>query len=210
MFNRSSLVRFYSSFPRIRSRAPEWSGTAVVNSTFSSLSSSDFKGQWLVLFFYPLDFTFVCPTEIIAFSDRISEFKKLNTAVVGVSIDSKFSHLNWSKMPRSQGGIGQLEYPLLSDITKSISKDYGVLIENGPDAGIALRGTFIMDPNGILKHYQANDLGVGRSVDEVLRLVEGFQFVEQHGEVCPVDWKKGKATIQPLKSAEYFKKTYKD
>jgi peroxiredoxin (alkyl hydroperoxide reductase subunit C) len=175
---RRSCLRFYSSHPRIQKPAPEWSGTAVVNSGFKNLSSADYKGKWLVLFFYPLDFTFVCPTEIIAFSERISEFQKLNTSVVGVSIDSKFSHLNWTLLPRSKGGIGQLEYPLLSDLTKSISKDYGVLIEDGPDSGIALRGTFVINPKGILKHYQVNDLGVGRSIDEILRVIEGFQFTE--------------------------------
>ena len=169
--------RFYSH-PVIQKPAPEWAGTAVLNHSFSNISSKDFKGKWLVLFFYPLDFTFVCPTEIISFSDRIKEFKKLNTDVVGVSIDSKFSHLSWTKMPRKEGGIGNLEYPLVADITKEISKKFGVLIQDGPDAGIALRGTFIMDPKGILKHYQVNDLSVGRSVDEILRLVQGFQFAQ--------------------------------
>lgn len=171
------LRRFYSH-PVIQKTAPEWTSTALVNSSFSNISSSDFKGKWLVLFFYPLDFTFVCPTEIISFSDRIKEFQKLNTSVVGVSIDSKFSHLAWTQIPRSKGGIGSLEYPLVADITKEISKKYGVLIQDGPDSGIALRGTFIINPKGILKHYQVNDLGVGRSVDEILRLVEGFQFAE--------------------------------
>ena len=171
------LRRFYSH-PAIQKVAPSWAGSAVVNSSFSSISSNDFRGKWLLLFFYPLDFTFVCPTEIIAFSERIAEFKKLNTCVVGVSVDSKHSHLAWTKTPRKLGGIGELQYPLVADITKEISKKYGVLIEEGPDAGIALRGTFLMNPKGILKHYQVNDLGVGRSIDEILRLIQGFQFAE--------------------------------
>jgi peroxiredoxin 3 len=132
-----------------------------------------------VLFFYPLDFTFVCPTEIISFSDRIKEFKDLNTEVVGVSVDSHFSHLAWCNTPRKQGGIGKIEYPLLADLTKKVSADYGVLL----DAGISLRGLFIIDPNQVVRQITINDLPVGRSVDETLRLIKAFQFVDKHGEV---------------------------
>lgn len=133
-----------------------------------------------VLFFYPLDFTFVCPTEIISFSDRIKEFKELNTEVVGVSVDSHFSHLAWTNTPRKQGGIGKIEYPLLADLTKKVSRDYGVLLE---DAGISLRGLFLIDPNQVVRQITINDLPVGRSVDETLRLIKAFQFVDKHGEV---------------------------
>lgn len=133
-----------------------------------------------MLFFYPLDFTFVCPTEIISFSDRIKEFKELNTEVVGVSVDSHFSHLAWTNTPRKQGGIGKIEYPLLADLTKKVSRDYGVLLE---DAGISLRGLFLIDPNQVVRQITINDLPVGRSVDETLRLIKAFQFVDKHGEV---------------------------
>lgn len=133
-----------------------------------------------MLFFYPLDFTFVCPTEIIAFSDRIKEFRDLNTEVVGVSVDSHFSHLAWSNTPRKEGGIGKIEYPLLADLTKKISDDYGVLLD---DAGISLRGLFIIDPQQVVRQITINDLPVGRSVDETIRLIKAFQFVDKHGEV---------------------------
>ena len=160
----------------------------------------------MVLFFYPLDFTFVCPTEIVAFSEQIEEFKKINTEVIGVSTDSHFSHLAWINTPRKSGGLGGLKYPLLSDFNKKIAKDYGVLIEN---AGIALRGLFVIDPTGTVRQITINDLPVGRSVEETLRLVKAFQFVEKHGEVCPANWNpdKNAATIKPdpKKSLDYFK-----
>jgi peroxiredoxin 3 len=159
------------------------------------------------LFFYPLDFTFVCPTEIISFSDRIKEFKDLNTEVIGVSVDSHFSHLAWQQQPRKQGGIGRIEYPLLADLTKKISSDYGVLLE---EAGISLRGLFIIDPKQIVRQITINDLPVGRSLDETLRLIKAFQFVDKHGEVCPANWdeKSNKASIKPdpKGSQEYFSK----
>jgi len=139
----------------------------------------------VVLFFYPLDFTFVCPTEIIAFNDAVSKFKEINTELLGVSVDSQFTHLAWINTPRKQGGLGHLEIPLIADVTKEISKKYGVLIE---EAGIALRGLFIIDENGKLRSMIVNDLPVGRSVEETLRLVNAFQFTDKHGEVCPANW----------------------
>ena len=161
-----------------------------------------------VLFFYPLDFTFVCPTEIIAFSDRIAEFNKLNTKVAAVSIDSKFSHLAWTQTKRSAGGLGAMAIPLIADVTKAMSKAFGCLIENPADGdcGVALRATYIIDPAGNVRSIQVNDLPVGRSVDEVLRIVEAFQYVEKHGEVCPAGWKPGSKTMHadPKKSKEYF------
>uniref|UniRef100_A0A8C0IH57 Thioredoxin-dependent peroxide reductase, mitochondrial n=1 Tax=Bubo bubo TaxID=30461 RepID=A0A8C0IH57_BUBBB len=160
-------------------------GTAVVNGEFKELSLDDFKGKYLVLFFYPLDFTFVCPTEIVAFSNKANEFHDVNCDVVAVSVDSHFCHLAWINTPRKSGGLGKMNIPVLSDLTKQISRDYGVLLE-GP--GIALRGLFIIDPNGIIKHLSINDLPVGRSVEETLRLVKAFQYVETHGEVCPANW----------------------
>lgn len=153
-----------------------------------------------------MDFTFVCPTEIIAFSDRINEFKALNCNVVGVSVDSHFSHLAWTNLPRKQGGIGKIDYPLLADLTKKVSSDYGVLLEGG----ISLRGLFIIDPNQVVRQITINDLPVGRSVDETLRLIKAFQFSDKHGEVCPANWdeKNNKATIKPdpKGSQEYFSK----
>lgn len=192
---------------QIQQPAPNFKGTAVINGEFKEISLKDFQGKYLVLFFYPLDFTFVCPTEIIAFSDRISEFRKLNTEVVGVSVDSHFSHLAWTNLDRKNGGLGQLQYPLLADITKEISRDYDVLLEQ---TGISLRGLFIIDPNGILRQITVNDLPVGRSVDETLRLIKAFQFVEEHGEVCPANWNPdtNPDTIKPSVQAskEYFQK----
>ncbi|ETN67923.1 thioredoxin-dependent peroxidase [Anopheles darlingi] len=192
---------------QVQKPAPPFQGTAVVNNDFKDIKLDDYKGKYLVLFFYPLDFTFVCPTEIIAFSDRIQEFRALNTEVVGVSVDSHFSHLAWINQPRKSGGLGKLDYPLLADLTKQISTDYGVLLE---DAGISLRGLFIIDPAGVVRQITINDLPVGRSVDETLRLIKAFQFVEKHGEVCPANWEPNKnaATIKPnpKESREYFEK----
>mmetsp|Transcript_15136 Transcript_15136/g.32835 ORF Transcript_15136/g.32835 Transcript_15136/m.32835 type:complete len:199 (+) Transcript_15136:111-707(+) len=192
--------------PVIGKPAPAFKGTAVVNGEMKEIKLSDYKGKYLVLFFYPLDFTFVCPTEITSFSDRIEEFKKLNTEVVGVSVDSHFTHLAWISTPRKQGGLGGCNYPLLSDLTKSIAKDYGVLIEEGDDAGIALRGLFIISPTGVLRQITVNDLPVGRSVDETLRLIQAFQFTDEHGEVCPANWTPGSKTMKPdpKGSQEYF------
>ena len=153
---------------------------------------------------YPLDFTFVCPTEIIAFSDRYSEFSDLNTEVLGVSVDSEFSHLAWIQTDRKEGGIGDIAYPLVSDIKKEISSAYNVL---DPDAGVALRGLFIIDREGIMQHATVNNLSFGRSVDETLRTLKALQYVQSHpDEVCPAGWKEGDKTMipDPVKSKAYF------
>ncbi|KAJ3292140.1 peroxiredoxin 3-like protein [Rhizoclosmatium globosum] len=194
-------------FARVQLPAPQFSAPAVVDGAFSTVSLDDFKGKWLVLFSYPLDFTFVCPTEIIEFSERASEFRALGCEVVGFSVDSKHSHLAWVNQPRKEGGLGGMNIPLVSDITKQISADYGVLIEQGGDIGLSLRGTFIIDPKQVVRHISMNDLGVGRSIDETLRLVEAFQFNDKHGDVCPANWKKGAKTMiaDPTKSKEYFR-----
>jgi len=191
--------------PCVQLPAPSFNGTAVIDGVFKQISLEDYKGKYLVIFFYPLDFTFVCPTELIAFSDRVQEFHSIGCDVVGVSTDSQYSHLAWINTPRKDGGLGGLKYPLLSDFTKSISRDYGVLVE---DAGVALRGLFLIDPQGIVRQITINDLPVGRSVDEVLRLVKAFQFVEKHGEVCPANWEPNRPTIKPdpQASLEYFSK----
>jgi alkyl hydroperoxide reductase subunit AhpC len=191
----------------VQKEAPNFTATAVVNEEFKNLSLSDYRGKYVVLFFYPLDFTFVCPTEIIAFSDRIADFHSRGAEVIGVSVDSQFSHLAWINTPRSKGGLGKMEYPLVADLTKKISADYGVLL----DGGIALRGLFLIDKGGVIRHITINDLPLGRSVDEALRVLDALQHFEHHGEVCPADWKPGAATIKPgvKESQEYFSKAGK-
>jgi alkyl hydroperoxide reductase subunit AhpC len=185
--------------------APDFKATALVNGDFKEISLNDYKGKWKVLFFYPLDFTFVCPTEITAFSDNVEMFKGLNCEVLGCSIDSQFSHLAWTKQPRNTGGLGEINYPLIADVTKQIATDYGVLLEND---GIALRGTFIIDDNNVVQHASINNLGVGRNVGELARLVEAFQYTAKHGEVCPAGWTNGADTMKPDPSGsqEYFNK----
>ena len=190
----------------VQKKAPNFKAQAVLaDGTFKEIQLSDYKGKWVALFFYPLYFTFVCPTEIIAFSDRYNDFKAVGAEVIGVSVDSQFTHLAWRNTPRNNGGLGELAYPLVADLNKSIARDYGVLIE---DAGIALRGLFIIDPQGVVRAATVHDLPVGRSVDEVLRVIKAFQFVEKHGEVCPANWTEGKATMKadPKGSKEYFAK----
>ena len=187
--------------------APDFKATAVLkDGSFAELTLSQFKGKYVLLFFYPLDFTFVCPTEIISFSDRVKEFTDLQVEVLGVSVDSEFSHLAWRNLPRSQGGIGQIDYSLISDLNKQIAKDYDVLFGDS----VALRGLFLIDPNGFVRHQVVNDFPLGRSVDEALRMVKALQFTEKHGEVCPADWQEGKRTIKPTvtESKEFFGAEY--
>merc|ERR1712168_1045610 len=180
---------------KIGCQAPDFKSTAVVNGEFvDGFTMSQFKGKYVVLFFYPLDFTFVCPTEICAFSDRADEFKKLGCEVLACSTDSHFSHLAWTQQSRKNGGIGSMNIPLLADTNHSIGKSYGVMV---PDAGITYRGLFIIDKEHNLRQITINDLPVVRDVDEILRLVKAFQFVDEHGEVCPAGWQPGKDTIKP-------------
>jgi peroxiredoxin 2/4 len=191
---------------RVGQSAPDFKATAVIDQEFKDIKLSDYRGKYVVLFFYPLDFTFVCPTEIIAFSDRYEEFKKLNTEVLGVSVDSAFSHLAWIQSDRKQGGVGDLNYPLVADIKKEISAAYNVL---DPEAGIALRGLFIIDKDGIIQHATINNLAFGRNVDETIRVLQAIQYVQTHpDEVCPAGWKPGELTMNPdpVKSKEYFAK----
>jgi peroxiredoxin 3 len=191
----------------VQKKAPDFTASAVLadGSFNDDFKLSSLKGKWVVLFFYPLDFTFVCPTEIIAFSDRIKDFRAINAEVVGVSVDSKFTHLAWRNTARTEGGLGQLDYPLVSDLNKSIARDYGCLIE---EAGIALRGLYVIDPQGVVRAATVHDLPVGRSVDETLRVIKAFQYVEKHGEVCPANWTEGKPTMKPdpKGSKQYFQK----
>ncbi|MBF0152436.1 MAG: peroxiredoxin [Magnetococcales bacterium] len=173
----------------VTKQAPDFKATAVMpDNSFKEISLSDYKGKYVVLYFYPLDFTFVCPSEIIAFDHRLSEFKKRNVEVLGVSIDSHFVHLAWKNTEINKGGIGNVQYPLVADINKAITKAYD--LEFGP--GIALRGSFLIDKSGVVRHQVVNDLPLGRNIDEMLRMVDSLQFHEEHGEVCPAGWQKGK------------------
>jgi len=189
---------------RVGQPAPDFTATAVFDQEFKTIKLSDYRGKYVVLFFYPLDFTFVCPTEITAFSDRVEEFAKTNTEVLAVSVDSEFSHLAWIQTDRKEGGVGDVAYPLVSDIKKEISNAYNVL---DPEAGVALRGLFIIDKEGIIQHATVNNLSFGRSVDETLRVLKAVQYVQSHpDEVCPAGWEEGDKTMvpDPKKSKVYF------
>lgn len=181
----------------IRKPAPSFSGMAYWNGEFKKIGLDSFKDKWIVLFFYPLDNTFVCPTEIVAFNDSAKKFEEINTQLISCSIDSHFSHKEWANKPRSEGGLAPMSIPMLADIGQSISQRYGVRIndESDPNFGVSLRGTFIIDNTGILRHVSINDLPVGRNVDEILRTVKAFQYTAKHGEVCPASWSEGKKTI---------------
>jgi len=184
--------------------APDFTVQALVDGEFIDLELSKFgKGKYVVLFFYPADFTFVCPTELIAFSERIEEFKKINCEVIGASTDSVYSHLAWVNTPRKQGGVGLLKYPLLADRTAEVAKRYGVYC---PKEGNAYRGLFVIDDKGRLRQITINDMPVGRDVDETLRLVQAFQYTDVNGMVCPAGWKPGKDAMfaDPKKSQTYF------
>lgn len=175
--------------------APDFTATAVLpNNTFKEdFKLSDYRGKYVLLFFYPLDFTFVCPSEILAFNKAVAQFEDNNCQLIGVSIDSHFSHLAWKNTPVNEGGIGKINYPLVSDLNKSIARDYDVLL----DAGIALRGLFLIDKDGIIRHQVVNDLPLGRNVNEALRVLHALQFTEKHGEVCPANWNKGEDAMTP-------------
>ena len=191
----------------VQKEAPLFKAQAVMpDCSFKEISLADYRGRYVLLFFYPLDFTFVCPTEIIAFSDRVAEFEKLGVQVLGASVDSHFTHLAWRNTPRSEGGLGEIKYPLIADLDKEISKAYDVLLPGG----IALRGLFLIDKQGIVRHQVVNDLPLGRSVDEALRMVKALKFFEEHGEVCPANWKDGARTIKPdpQGSKEFFGAEY--
>lgn len=180
---------------QVTQAAPEFKATAVMpDNTFNDkFQLSDYRGKYVLLFFYPLDFTFVCPSEIIAFNKRLKEFEERGVQVVGVSVDSQFSHWAWKCTPVEKGGIGNIQYPLVADITKQISRDYGVLFNEA----IALRGLFLIDKAGVVRHMLVNDLPLGRSIDEALRVIDALQFTEEHGEVCPANWRKGQAAMKP-------------
>lgn len=185
-------------------QAPDFTATAVLgNNEITEIKLSEqLKGKYGVLFFYPLDFTFVCPSELIAFDHRLEEFKKRNVEVIGVSIDSQFTHLAWKNTPVDKGGIGQVAYPLVADIKHEIAQAYDV----EASAGVAFRGSFLIDKAGVVRHQVVNDLPLGRNIDEMLRMVDALQFNEENGEVCPAGWQKGKAGMKanPNGVADYL------
>jgi peroxiredoxin 2/4 len=178
----------------VTQQAPDFTAEAVMpDNSFGSITLSALKGKYVVLFFYPLDFTFVCPSEILAFNKKVAEFKTRNCELIGVSVDSKFTHLAWKNTAIENGGIGNIQYPLVQDLNKEIAKAYGILF-NG---AVALRGLFLIDPTGKVRPSVINDLPLGRNVDEALRMVDAVQFSDTHGEVCPANWKQGEDAMKP-------------
>ena len=178
----------------VTQEAPDFTAQAVMpNNEFAELTLSKLRGKYVVLFFYPLDFTFVCPSEIIAFDQALDKFKERNAEVVGVSVDSHFTHLAWKNTPRDKGGIGNVQYPVVADLSKDIARSYGVLFNDS----VALRGLFLIDKEGRVRHALVNDLPLGRSVDEALRVLDALQFHEKHGEVCPANWRQGQEAMKP-------------
>ena len=189
----------------VTKEAPDFTAQAVMpDDSFKELTLSSYRGKYVILFFYPLDFTFVCPSEIIAFDKSLEEFKNRNCEVIGVSVDSEYTHWAWKNTPREKGGIGNIQYPLVADLSKNISRQYGVLF----DESVALRGLFLIDKEGLVRHCVVNDLPLGRSVGEALRMLEALQYFEEHGEVCPADWKPGEEAMKPTAEgvAEYLAK----
>ncbi len=185
--------------------APDFTAAAVMgnNTIEENFNLSSFtKDKYALVFFYPLDFTFVCPSEILAFDHRLQDFKDRNTEVIAVSVDSHYTHLAWKNTPVEKGGLGQVRFPMVADLTRSIARDYDVLINEA----VALRGTFLIDREGMVRHQVINDLPLGRNIDEAIRMVDALQFYEQHGEVCPAGWNKGKAGMKatPEGVAEYL------
>ena len=190
----------------VTQEAPDFKASAVMgnNSIVEDFTLSKYRGQYVVLFFYPLDFTFVCPSEIIAFDKAYGKFKERNAEVIGVSVDSQYSHFAWKNTPVNQGGIGQVAFPLVADLNKQISRDYGVLLDNA----VALRGLFLIDRQGVVRHAVVNDLPLGRNVDEAIRMLDALQFNEKYGEVCPANWSAGDEGMKPTSEgvAEYLGK----
>ena len=188
----------------VGNKAPDFKAQALFEGEFKDISLADYSGKWKILFFYPLDFTFVCPTEINAFNDAAPQFRERGCEVIACSVDSVFSHLAWTERSRDEGGLGDTQIPILSDINKTIANSYEVLTEEG----VALRGLFLIDDNDVIQHATVNNLSVGRNVDEALRLLKGYQFTAEKGEVCPANWNEGDDTMKPdpKGSQEYFNK----
>jgi len=206
---KASGHRLHYSKAFIQEKAPHWEATAAYNGELTDVKLTDYAGKYLVMLFYPNAFTFVCPTEILAFNDRIAEFREMGAEVVAISVDSPYAALAWQNIPRSQGGVGSLNIPMVSDGLHSISKDYGVYLSN---MGVSLRGLIIIDGQGVVRQITMNDLPVGRSVDETLRLIKAFQFTDKNPVVCPANWTPGQDTIipDPTKKLDYFQKVNKN
>jgi peroxiredoxin (alkyl hydroperoxide reductase subunit C) len=190
----------------VTQQAPDFTAPAVMANGVieENFKLADLRGKYVVLFFYPLDFTFVCPTEIIAHHKRMAQFKEKGVEVVGISIDSQFSHFAWRNTPVEEGGIGAIDFPLVADVKHEIAQAYGI---EHPEAGVALPASFLIDRDGVVQHQVVNNLPLGREVDEMLRLVDALQFTEEHGEVCPAGWHKGESGMQPTATgvADYLK-----
>ncbi len=187
-------------------KAPDFTATAVMaDNTFKEdFTLSSYQGKYVILFFYPLDFTFVCPSEIIAFQKALDQFQSRNCEVIGVSVDSHFTHFAWKNKPIEEGGIGEIGYPLVADLNKEISREYGILLPEG----MALRGLFLIDREGVVRHALVNDLPLGRNVSEALRIIDALQFHEKHGDVCPANWREGEDAMTPTATgvADYLSK----
>lgn len=178
----------------VTKEAPNFKADAVMpDNSFGTVELSSYRGKYVYLLFYPLDFTFVCPSEILAFNKKLDEFKSRNCEVIAVSVDSKFTHLAWKNTPVDNGGIGKVQFPMVADLNKEITRSYG--IEH--PASVALRGLFLIDPKGVVRHCVINDLPLGRSVDEALRMLDALQFTDTHGDVCPANWKQGDEAMKP-------------
>ena len=189
----------------VTKEAPDFTAQAVLaDNTITEVKLSALRGKYVLLFFYPLDFTFVCPSEILAFDRALPQFAAKNTEVLGISVDSQFSHLAWKNTAVREGGIGKVGFPLVADLDKSIARDYGVLLPGG----VALRGLFLLDKAGVVRHQLINDLPLGRNVDEALRMIDALQFFEQYGDVCPANWRPGDDGMKPTPAgvAEYLTK----
>ncbi|NVN89167.1 MAG: peroxiredoxin [Desulfuromonadales bacterium] len=189
----------------VTQQAPDFTAEAVMpDNTFGNIVLSNLKGKYVLLLFYPLDFTFVCPSEILAFNKQVASFKGKNCEVIGISVDSKFTHLAWKNTPIENGGIGNIQFPLVQDLNKEIAKAYGILLNNS----VALRGLFLIDPTGMIRHSIVNDLPLGRSVIEALRMLDAVQFSDTHGEVCPANWQEGEEAMKPTAEgvADYLAK----
>ena len=178
----------------VTKEAPDFTAQAVMaDDSMAELNLSSYRGKYVLLFFYPLDFTFVCPSEILAFDRALEQFKGKNCEVIGISVDSQYTHFAWRNTPVNNGGIGKIKFPLVADLDKSISEAYGVLLPGG----ISLRGLFLLDKNGVVQHQLVNNLPLGRSVEEAIRVLEALQFTEKYGEVCPANWKPGEEGMKP-------------
>ena len=187
----------YAPKAAVKYEAPDFKAMCYHDFDFREITLSEYRGKYVLLFFWPLDFTFVCPTEIIAFADAAKAFRENGCEIIGCSADSQYVHMEYCMKPRKKGGLGDMDIPLIADTSHEIAQSFGCMIDKGKHKGLALRATYIIDKEGVIRHMSMNDIAVGRNVDEYLRLVQAFQYVDEHGEVCPAQWKPGQDTIIP-------------